>query len=64
MFEGEQQKVPPIMEIIQKINPAGRPAEVDEVGNSIVYLCSPAASYVSGHALTLGAGMTAGPMIT
>lgn len=64
MFEGEQQKVPPIKDIIQKINPAGRPAEVDEVGNSIVYLCSPAASYVSGHALTLDAGMTAGPMIS
>ncbi|KAK4499680.1 hypothetical protein PRZ48_010198 [Zasmidium cellare] len=64
MFEGEQSKIPPIGDIIKKVNPAGRPAEVDEVGNSIVYLCSPAASYVSGHALTLDAGMTAGPMIT
>lgn len=64
MFAGEKQKTPPILDLIQKINPAGRPAEVDEVGNSIVYLCSPAASYVSGHALTLDAGMKAGPMIS
>ncbi|KAF2164457.1 hypothetical protein M409DRAFT_56719 [Zasmidium cellare ATCC 36951] len=64
MFKGEQEKIPPITDLIKKINPAGRPAEVDEVGNSIVYLCSPAASYVNGHALTLDAGMTAGPMIT
>lgn len=63
MFEGEQGKAPFIGDLVRKISPAGRPAEMDEVGNSIVYLCSPAASYVSGIGLVLDAGMTAGPMI-
>ncbi len=45
-------------ELVSSVTPLGRPAEVDEVGNSIVYLCSPAASYVNGVGLVVDAGLT------
>lgn len=64
MFKGEQGKFPPVTDLVKKVSPLGRPADVDEVGNSIVYLCSPAASYVNGHGLLLDGGMLAGPVIT
>lgn len=58
MFEGECEKVPATLDLVRAVTSYGRPAEVDEVGNSIVYLCSPAASYVSGVGLLVDAGLT------
>lgn len=63
MHEGEKEKFPPVGDLLRKIVPLGRIAEVDEVGNSAVYLCSPAASYVTGQALTLDGGLLAGPNV-
>jgi 3-oxoacyl-[acyl-carrier protein] reductase len=40
--------------------PVGRPAEPDEIADSIVYLASPAASYVTGVALPVAGGMSPG----
>lgn len=40
--------------------PAGRLATANEVAGAIAYLCSDAAAYVTGHALALDGGITAG----
>jgi NAD(P)-dependent dehydrogenase (short-subunit alcohol dehydrogenase family) len=58
MFEGKCSKVPQTEDIVKSISPLGRVAEVDEIGNSIAYLCSPAASYVNGIGLIIDAGLT------
>lgn len=34
MYKGEQGKFPAVVDLVKKVNPAGRPADVDEVGNS------------------------------
>ena len=58
MFEGKSSKVPGTEDVIKSIRPLGRLAKVDEIGNSIVYLCSPAASFVNGIWLIIDAGFT------
>lgn len=58
MFTSESQKFPPVGDFIKASVPVGRPAETDEVGDSIVYLCSPAASYTNGIGLILDSGLT------
>ena len=58
MYEVESRRVPPVADFIKDAVPLGRPAEAEEVGESIVYLCSPAASYVNGIGLILDAGLT------
>jgi NAD(P)-dependent dehydrogenase (short-subunit alcohol dehydrogenase family) len=58
MLEGEYGKVPQNEDIVKSISPLGRVAEVDEIGSCIVYLCSPAASYVNGIGLIIDAGWT------
>ncbi|MDE3198745.1 MAG: SDR family oxidoreductase, partial [Acidobacteriota bacterium] len=40
------------------IRRAGRP---EEVASAVLWLCSPAASYVVGHSLTVDGGMTIAP---
>jgi NAD(P)-dependent dehydrogenase (short-subunit alcohol dehydrogenase family) len=37
--------------------PAGRPGDAREVAAAIAFLCSPAASYVSGHSFVVDGGM-------
>jgi NAD(P)-dependent dehydrogenase (short-subunit alcohol dehydrogenase family) len=49
MFEEETRRVPPVSDLVKKLIPAGRPADPDEVANAVAYLCSEAASYVSGE---------------
>lgn len=38
--------------------PIGRPGRPEEIASVVVWLCSPGASYVVGHALTVDGGMT------
>lgn len=40
--------------------PIGRAGRPDEVAAAVLWLCSPAARYVVGHALTIDGGMTVG----
>ncbi|KAF2869479.1 oxidoreductase [Massariosphaeria phaeospora] len=58
MLNAETEKVPSTPDIIKAIAPNGRPAEPEEIGESVVYLCCPAASYVDGIGLIVDAGMT------
>ncbi|KAI9672164.1 MAG: hypothetical protein M1831_001977 [Alyxoria varia] len=45
-------------EKMMKMLPLGRLAEVEEVADVIAFLCSPSASYISGSAVVVDAGMT------
>ena len=58
MFGAQCARAPQLVDVVKAVVPTGRAAEADEVGNSIVYLCSPAASYVSGSELIVDAGLT------
>jgi len=40
--------------------PMGRPATTQEIANAVLFLSSPAASYVTGHTLVVDGGWTAG----
>jgi NAD(P)-dependent dehydrogenase (short-subunit alcohol dehydrogenase family) len=40
--------------------PMGRLGSADEVAASAVYLCSAASSFMTGHALSVDGGLTAG----
>ncbi len=42
-----------------KVTPIGRLAEPTEIAQAIVWLCSPAASFVTGHALAVDGGVLA-----
>jgi NAD(P)-dependent dehydrogenase (short-subunit alcohol dehydrogenase family) len=43
---------------IAKNVPIGRPGKPEEIASVVLWLCSPGASYVVGHALTVDGGMT------
>ena len=45
-------------ENIGKQVPIGRPGRPEEIASVVLWLCSPGASYVVGHALTVDGGMT------
>jgi len=42
--------------------PIGRAGSPDEIASVVLWLCSPGASYVVGHALTVDGGMTIAPL--
>jgi NAD(P)-dependent dehydrogenase (short-subunit alcohol dehydrogenase family) len=45
-------------EDIAKHVPIGRAGRAEEIASAVLWLCSPGASYVVGHALTVDGGMT------
>jgi NAD(P)-dependent dehydrogenase (short-subunit alcohol dehydrogenase family) len=47
---------PELLEQYLKTTPMGRTAQPEEMAGAVVYLCSDAASYVSGHVLVLDGG--------
>lgn len=42
--------------------PLGRPADVEEIAEAILFLCAPANSYMTGHLMMVDGGWTAGFM--
>ena len=46
-------------EAITRMHPIGRIGEVSEVAAAVLWLCSDAASFVTGHQLTMDGGFTA-----
>jgi NAD(P)-dependent dehydrogenase (short-subunit alcohol dehydrogenase family) len=46
---------------IAKNVPIGRAGRPEEIASVVLWLCSPGASYVVGHALTVDGGMTIAP---
>jgi NAD(P)-dependent dehydrogenase (short-subunit alcohol dehydrogenase family) len=59
MFERAVARGVASVDAIAAIHPVGRIGEVDEVANAVLFLCSDAAPFVTGHALTVDGGMTA-----
>ncbi len=43
--------------------PAGRPARAEEIAEVVLFLCSPASSYINGQVLSVDGGWTAGFMM-
>ncbi|GKZ36122.1 hypothetical protein AbraIFM66950_007029 [Aspergillus brasiliensis] len=43
---------------IERLCPLGRTAMVEEVSDAVVFLCSPAASFINGESLVIDAGFT------
>jgi NAD(P)-dependent dehydrogenase (short-subunit alcohol dehydrogenase family) len=44
---------------IRRLHPIGRIGEVDEVAGAVLWMCSPEAGFMTGHAMTVDGGMTA-----
>jgi NAD(P)-dependent dehydrogenase (short-subunit alcohol dehydrogenase family) len=52
-------KDPQAMENILKMQPIGRLGKAEEVASAVLWLCSPGAAFVVGHALAVDGGFTA-----
>jgi NAD(P)-dependent dehydrogenase (short-subunit alcohol dehydrogenase family) len=45
--------------MVNMMHPIGRPGKAEEVAEAVVWLCSDAASFVTGHSMLVDGGMTA-----
>ena len=53
------EKEPDSMKEILKLQPIGRLGRAEEIASAVLWLCSPGASFVIGHALAVDGGFTA-----
>jgi len=58
LLDVELEKNPQVRGMISAVVPIKRAAECEEVADTIVYLCSPAASYINGTSVVIDAGAT------
>ncbi|MFO8011484.1 MAG: SDR family oxidoreductase [Dehalococcoidia bacterium] len=56
MVEPLLESMPEVIESLNAVAPMGRMGQPDEIGEAIVWLCSDAASFVTGHALSIDGG--------
>ena len=59
MVEGPMRSKPELEEQIKRVQPMGRLGSPEEVAEAVVWLCSDAASFVTGHPLVLDGGLAA-----
>lgn len=50
---------PDIRKVMDALTPMGRMGQAEEIAEAAVWLCSPAASFVTGHAMVVDGGATA-----
>ncbi len=60
MVEEMMQERPGLEQRLEARMPVGRFGTPEEIASSILYLCSDAASFITGHAMLLDGGLTAG----
>ncbi|GLA09254.1 putative PKS/NRPS-like protein biosynthetic cluster [Aspergillus niger] len=58
MMQKTISNVPTLEQAIAKLCPLGRIAIPEEVSDAVVFLCSPAASFINGESLVIDAGFT------
>jgi NAD(P)-dependent dehydrogenase (short-subunit alcohol dehydrogenase family) len=57
MSDAERARNPQLEGLIKAVVPSGRMATPDEVSDVIVFLCSPASSYITGQAIVIDNGV-------
>jgi NAD(P)-dependent dehydrogenase (short-subunit alcohol dehydrogenase family) len=58
LLEADIEKNPEVQAMIEAIVPIKRVAECEEVTDTVVFLCSPAASYINGTSIVIDAAAT------
>jgi NAD(P)-dependent dehydrogenase (short-subunit alcohol dehydrogenase family) len=58
MMQASLTRYPQLANTIEALSPLKRAALPEEVADSAVFLCSPAASYINGASLVVDAGIT------
>ncbi len=58
MIERSIERAPQLGAVIEAVASLKRAAEPDEVANAILFLCSPASSYVNGTSIIIDGGLS------
>ena len=58
LVERTTTEFPEVMERLNAATPMGRICQPEEIANAVIWLCSDAASFITGHSLTVDGGFT------
>ena len=58
MLQAVAAEKPGVIEALSRTIPMRRPGTADEIASAIAFLCSPAASYITGQTLSVNGGIT------
>lgn len=59
IFDNVKKKLPELYEVVMAATPIGRLAQPEEIANAVIWLCSDAGSYCTGHAMVVDGCYTA-----